>query len=39
VRVTLNVARGSLPGQALYAARRWRRDAQFLMFHRDPAQR
>jgi hypothetical protein len=37
VRVTLNVARDNLPGQALYAARGWRQDAQFHMFHRYPA--
>lgn len=37
VRVTLNVARDNLPGQALYAARGWRQDAQFHMFHHEPA--
>jgi GNAT superfamily N-acetyltransferase len=37
VRVTLNVARDNLPGQALYAARGWSQDAQFHMFHRYPA--
>jgi GNAT superfamily N-acetyltransferase len=36
VRVTLNVARDNLPGQALYAALGWTQDAQFHMFHRFP---
>ena len=33
-RVTLNVARDNLAGQALYAAQGWTQDAQFHMFHR-----
>ncbi len=36
VRVSLNVARDNLPGQALYAARGWQRDEQFFMYHRFP---
>jgi GNAT superfamily N-acetyltransferase len=36
VRVTLNVARDNLPGQALYAAQGWTLDTQFDMFHRYP---
>jgi GNAT superfamily N-acetyltransferase len=36
VRVTLNVARDNAPGQALYEAQGWIRDAQFLMYHRFP---
>ncbi len=36
VRVTLNVDQGNLPGQQLYEARGWRRDAQFFMYHRFP---
>jgi GNAT superfamily N-acetyltransferase len=34
VRVSLNVARDNLAGQALYAAQGWTQDAQFHMFHR-----
>jgi GNAT superfamily N-acetyltransferase len=37
VRVSLNVARDNLDGQALYAARGWLRDEQFFMYHRYPA--
>lgn len=33
-RVTLNVARDNDAGRALYEARGWGEDAQFLMFHR-----
>lgn len=33
-RVTLNVARDNVEGQALYAARGWQQDQQFFMFHR-----
>jgi ribosomal protein S18 acetylase RimI-like enzyme len=36
VRMTLNVARDNLPGQALYEARGWRQDTQFHMYHRFP---
>lgn len=36
VRVTLNVARDNAQGQALYDARGWRQDSQFLMYHRFP---
>jgi GNAT superfamily N-acetyltransferase len=36
-RVTLNVARDNLVGQALYAARGWSQDAHYHMFHRYPA--
>ena len=36
VRVTLNVARDNLAGQALYQARGWSQDEQFHMFHRFP---
>jgi GNAT superfamily N-acetyltransferase len=39
VRVTLNVARDNLAGQALYAAQGWSLDAQFHMLHRYPAAR
>lgn len=35
-RVTLNVALDNRPGQALYEARGWSRDAQFFMYHRFP---
>jgi ribosomal protein S18 acetylase RimI-like enzyme len=35
-RVTLNVARDNLQGQALYQAAGWRQDAQFHMYHRFP---
>lgn len=34
VRVSLNVARTNLAGQALYSARGWQQDQQFHMFHR-----
>ena len=34
VRLTLNVARDNLKGQALYEAEGWTRDAQFFMYHR-----
>ena len=33
-RVSLNVALDNLPGQALYEAQGWSKDAQFLMYHR-----
>ena len=33
-RVTLNVARDNLPGQALYEALGWKADAQYNMYHR-----
>lgn len=36
-RVTLNVARDNLEGQALYRSRGWTQDEQFHMFHRFPA--
>jgi len=39
VRVTLNVARDNVAGQALYAAQGWTLDAQFHMFHRYPPAR
>lgn len=32
-RLTLNVARDNVPGQELYEAQGWRRDAQFFMYH------
>ncbi len=35
-RVTLNVARDNGPGQELYAAQGWSKDAQFFMYHRYP---
>jgi GNAT superfamily N-acetyltransferase len=35
-RITLNVARDNLSAQALYAARDWTQDQQFLMVHRFP---
>ena len=35
-RVTLNVDMGNTPGQQLYEARGWRKDAQYLMYHRFP---
>lgn len=38
-RVTLNVAIDNAPGQALYEAEGWARDAQFFMYHRFPARR
>lgn len=34
VRVSLNVARDNLTGQALYRACGWMEDAQFFMYHR-----
>lgn len=34
VRISLNVARDNLPGQALYARQGWQQDGQFFMFHR-----
>ena len=37
VRITLNVARGNGPGQALYEAQGWTQDAQFFMYHRFPS--
>jgi GNAT superfamily N-acetyltransferase len=36
VRISLNVARDNVAGQALYEARGWRPDAQFFMYHRLP---
>ena len=33
-RVTLNVASDNEPGQALYEAQGWSKDAQFFMYHR-----
>ncbi|WP_395059969.1 GNAT family N-acetyltransferase [Polaromonas sp.] len=33
-RMTLNVAMGNTPGQALYEAQGWHKDAQFFMYHR-----
>ncbi len=39
VHVSLNVAHDNEPGQALYAARGWIRDAEFFMYHRLPAGR
>lgn len=36
VRVTLNVARDNVAGQALYEARGWTQDQQFFMYHRFP---
>lgn len=36
VRVSLNVARDNPTAQALYRARGWQADDQFLMFHRRP---
>ena len=36
-RVTLNVARTNVPAQQVYAARGWKQDEQFFMFHRFPA--
>ena len=38
-RVTLNVDMSNTPGQQLYEARGWRRDAQYLMYHRFPGTR
>jgi ribosomal protein S18 acetylase RimI-like enzyme len=35
-RVSLNVAHDNTAGQALYAARGWRQDEHFFMFHRFP---
>jgi GNAT superfamily N-acetyltransferase len=36
-RVTLNVARSNVAAQQVYAARGWKQDDQFLMFHRFAA--
>ena len=36
-RVTLNVARDNVQGQALYEAQGWSQDAQFFMYHRFPS--
>ena len=36
-RVTLNVARDNRPGQELYEAQGWSKDAQFFMYHRFPS--
>lgn len=36
-RVTLNVTIDNQPGQALYEAQGWSRDAQFFMYHRYPS--
>lgn len=36
-RVTLNVARGNVAAQQVYAARGWKQDEQFFMYHRFPA--
>ena len=36
VRVSLNVAQGNAPGQALYGARGWTRDDRFHAHHRLP---
>jgi ribosomal protein S18 acetylase RimI-like enzyme len=38
-RVTLNVARDNIAGQALYHAQGWVRDEEFFMFHRFGAAR
>lgn len=35
-RVSLNVARGNINGQALYEARNWVRDQDFFAYHRFP---
>ena len=35
-RISLNVAQSNLPAQALYRARGWVEDSEFLMFHRLP---
>lgn len=35
-RITLNVAMDNTPGQGLYEAQGWNRDAQFFMYHRFP---
>jgi len=35
-RISLNVARSNVSAQALYAARGWKADDQFFMFHRFP---
>ena len=34
VRVTLNVAKSNVAGQALYEAQGWSQDSQFFMYHR-----
>jgi GNAT superfamily N-acetyltransferase len=36
-RVTLNVARTNVSAQQVYAARGWKQDDQFFMFHRFPS--
>ena len=36
-RVTLNVTMENLPGQQLYEAQGWSKDAQFFMYHRYPS--
>jgi GNAT superfamily N-acetyltransferase len=36
-RITLNVARTNVSAQQVYAARGWKQDDQFFMFHRFPA--
>jgi ribosomal protein S18 acetylase RimI-like enzyme len=36
VRVTLNVGRNNVAGQALYEAQGWSQDSQFFMYHRFP---
>jgi GNAT superfamily N-acetyltransferase len=36
-RVTLNVARSNVSAQQVYAARGWKQDEDFFMFHRFPA--
>jgi GNAT superfamily N-acetyltransferase len=36
-RVTLNVARTNVSAQQVYAARGWKQDDQFFMYHRFPA--
>lgn len=38
-RVSLNVARSNVSGQALYLHRGWNQDEEFFMFHRFPAGR
>jgi GNAT superfamily N-acetyltransferase len=35
-RISLNVARSNVSAQSLYAARGWKADDQFFMFHRFP---
>jgi len=36
-RISLNVAISNRHGQALYEARGWHKDSEFLMYHRFPA--